>query len=50
MLLSGTVEKGALGRGFAKNPLSNLSPDNVPTETSEETVHIGTLKPDEDEN
>ena len=44
------VSNSEVEAAMAKNPLSTLSPDNVPTETAEETVHIGTLKAEEDEN
>ncbi len=42
------VSNSEVEAAMAKNPLSTLSPENVPTEASEETVHVGTLKPDKE--
>lgn len=42
------VSNSEVEAAMAKNPLSTLSPENVSTEAVEETVHIGTLKTDEE--
>ena len=44
------VSNSEVEAAMAKNPLSTLSPENVPTESGENTVHIGTLKAEDDEN
>ena len=42
------VSNSEVEAAMAKNPLSTLSPENVDADTTEEAVHIGTLKPDEE--
>ena len=42
------VSNSEVEAAMAKNPLSTLSPENVPTDTVEEAVHIGTLKSEEE--
>ena len=42
------VSNSEVEAAMAKNPLATLSPENVPTDIGEETVHIGTLKPEKE--
>ncbi len=42
------VSNDEVEAAMAKNPLSTLSPEDVPADVTEETIHIGTLKPNKE--